>query len=305
MNNSKKFLPLVLVVGVVIILACGVEMPAPITGHGAPHYADLESAKMVASRNNQAILLDFYTDQCPWCKRLDTVVFIDQKAIDYFTNDMVLAKIAAERDSSYINEDGDTVITTVKTDINNLYKVSAYPTLVLVNAQGVEIDRIVGYLEVDVFIKTLNNYQNGIGTLEDLLLKAKDSKDRTLFLEIADKYKYRGEPENATSWYEKIIDAGDARDSLSGDSRLALADMKRRAKEYDEALEGYRAIEKDFKDSPFGADAIIWQAIVYRSMDDTTKAITTFEKFIRKYPDSGDVDYAKDQIEKLSVKEEK
>lgn len=227
-------------------------------------------------------------------------MFIDQKAIDYFSNKMVLAKLKAERDSSWINEKGDTIVTEVKTGVSLDYKISGYPTMVLVNADGEEIDRIVGYLEVDDLLKTLEDYQNGIGTLADLLSKAEGSEDRTLFFEIADKYKYRGAPDDATTWYEKTIDAGDAKDSMSGESRMALADMMRRAEEYDEALSAYKAVAKDFKGTSFGADAEIYQGIVYRSMGDTTKAINVFETFIKNNAESDDVDYAKKQIEKLS-----
>lgn len=227
-------------------------------------------------------------------------MFIDQKAIDYFSNKMVLAKINAERDSSWINDQGDTVVTAVKTAVSLDYHISGYPTMVLVDGEGTEIDRIVGYMEVDDLIKTLDDYQNGIGTLADLLSKAEGAEDRALFLEIADKYKYRGAPDEATNWYEKVVEGGDRKDSLSGESRMALADMLRRAKDYDSALKAYKSVAKDFKKTAFGADAQIYQAIVYRSMGDTTEAISAFESFIENNPESEDVEYANKQIKKLS-----
>ena len=63
----------------------------------------------------------------------------DQKAIDYFTNSMILAKFNAE----------------VDTAVAKRYHVSAYPTTVLVDKSGEEIDRIVGYLETDEFLITV------------------------------------------------------------------------------------------------------------------------------------------------------
>ena len=49
------------------------------------------------------------------------------------------------------------------------YSVSGYPTFVLTDSEGKEVDRIVGYLPTEDFLTTVENYKNGIGTLGDLL----------------------------------------------------------------------------------------------------------------------------------------
>lgn len=207
----------------------------------------------------------------------------DQKAITYFTNDMVLAKFNAE----------------VDTTVAQIYHVSAYPTTVLVDKNGDEIDRIVGYLEADEFLETLDNYQKGIGTLPDLLNRAQTETDRSLYFEIADKYKYRGAPEQAETWYSKVVADGEPTDSLSGEARMALADMRRRAKDYDAAISDFTNIMDDFTGKQTSLDAEIWIAIVYRLKGDTTTAISHFEKYVEDHPESEDVEYAAKQIERL------
>lgn len=179
------------------------------------------------------------------------------------------------------------------------HHIVAYPTLVMVDKNGDEVDRVVGYEEPDSLLTKLRDYRKGIGTLADLLTKAEANPDRFLSLEIAEKYHYRGGNENAVTWYQKVIDTGDPRDSLSGESRTAMADMYRRAKEYATALEAFTGIMKDFEGSMFAQDAEIWRAIVHRQKGDTTTAITAFEEFIEHYPESEDVDYAQKQIAKL------
>ena len=52
-------------------------------------------------------------------------------------------------------------------------------------------------------------------------------------------------------------------------------------------------------------DAEIWTAIVYRLKGDTATAIGAFEDYIKHYPDSDDVDYARKQIDKLKNPVEK
>lgn len=214
---------------------------------------------------------------------LDTVVFKDQKAIDFFSSEMLLVKINAEADT----------VTARK------YKVSGYPTTVLTDNSGKDIDRLVGYAAVDEYLETMVNYSKGIGTLEDLLKQAQTREDRKLYFEIADKYKYRGGSEEAETWYNKVIEAGEPHDSLSGESRLSVADMYRRAKDWDKALRAFKAVAAEFGGSGYGMDAEIYVAIVYRSMGDTAQAIAAFENYAGKYPESEDMEYVNKQIEKL------
>ncbi|UCC44248.1 MAG: tetratricopeptide repeat protein [Candidatus Zixiibacteriota bacterium] len=220
---------------------------------------------------------------------LDTVVFVDSSVIDFFLNDAVLAKVHAEED-------------TVSTQS---LKISAYPTAVLIGSDGVEIDRVIGYEPPEEYLKKLKDYLAGIGTLDDLLARAETDSSRDLYFEIADKYKYRSGLEGALSWYHKVIEAGEPLDSMSGESRIAIADMYRRAKDWEKTIDEFKAIEKDFEGTGFGMDAVIYQAISYRRMGDTAMAIATFEDYIERFPDSEDVDYATRQVDKLKEPETK
>ena len=213
---------------------------------------------------------------------------IDSAVIDYFANEMVLVKVDAEADTALAKS----------------FNISGYPTLVLTDKDGEEIDRIVGYLPPDEFIQKLNDYRNGIGTLEDLLGRAETETDRELYFEIADKYKYRGGAEEAKTWFQRVIDEGEPFDSLSGESRMSLADLHRRAKEYIVAEKAFTTIMDDFKGQYFAEAAEIWRAIVYRQSGDTATSIQAFRDFLVHYPQSEDTSYAQSQIEKLTKKEE-
>jgi tetratricopeptide (TPR) repeat protein len=216
---------------------------------------------------------------------MDTVVFVDSQAIRVFSNDMVLTKINAEVDSMAAKQ----------------FAISAFPTLVMVDKDGQEIDRIVGYLPTKELLQTIDDYSKGIGTLADFLNKSATDTSRKLAFDIADKYKYRGKAEDATKWYEKVLATGAPTDSLAGESRMALADMLRRDKQWDAALTAFASVEKDFKESPysFAADAGIWQAITLARKGDTAAAVGAYEAFLKNHPASEDTSYARKQIEKL------
>ena len=220
---------------------------------------------------------------------MDTVVFKDSAAIDFFLNDVVLTKVNAEVDTNLARE----------------YHISGYPTLVLLGSDGLEIDRVIGDYPTEEFLGKLRGYFNGIGTLDDLLRRAETETDRSLYSEIAVKYKYRGGMDEAFTWYQKVIEAGEPLDSMSGESRIALADMYRRAREWDKTIDEFKAIEKDFEGTGIGMDAVIYQAITYRRMGDTAVAISTFEDYMERFPDSEDIDYARRQIDRLKNPEAK
>ncbi len=212
-------------------------------------------------------------------------MLIDSSFIEYFSNDMIFVKAHAEAADS---------LTAKK------YNVSGFPTFVLVDSKGEEIDRIVGYMEAEPFLAQINDYMNGIGTLDDLLSKVKESKDRTLYFEIADKYKYRGAPDDAKIWFEKVIADGKPTDSLSGEATFALADMTLRNKEYESAIDKFAAIEKDFKGTSFAEMAILYSAYIYRAkINDTAKSISEYERFVKMYPASEDAEYATKKISEL------
>ncbi len=270
------------------------EEPEPATTSttsSAVSYSSIEEAQAATAvpwynfwDDPKPIVVKFYTDWCTWCKTIDTVVLVDSAVIDFFNNEMALVIINAEVDSV----------------LTKTYHVSGFPTLVMIEADGNEVDRLVGYLPPEEFLKTFRDYGNGIGTLDDLLNRATTETDRELYSKIAEKYKYRGGSDDAKTWYQKVVDEGDPLDSLSGESRLALADMFRRAKDWETAEAAYKSIIADFGDSPAGTNAEIWTAIVYRQSGDTTKAVAAFEAFIENHPDHENVEYCQKQIKKLT-----
>ena len=220
---------------------------------------------------------------------MDTVVFVDSKVIDFFTNEMILVKIDGKADTLTAKE----------------YHISAYPTSVMIRPGGDEIDRVVGYLEPDSLIKKLREYADGIGTLDDLLAKIANKFDREMAFEVGEKYRYRGGQEEAIDWFRKVIETGDPTDSLSGECRMALANVPYRDKDYDAAIIAYEAVIKDFAGSYFAEQSSIWRGYIYKRKGDTTTAIAAFEEFVKQYPESEDLEWVTGQISRLKGEEPK
>lgn len=91
---------------------------------------DFEMRLDSAQKANQPVFIDFYTDWCGPCRRMDKDVFTDGRVSDFFNQSFLSLKVNAEK--------GEGIALAKK------FNVSAYPTMIFLNGKGVEKERIVG-----------------------------------------------------------------------------------------------------------------------------------------------------------------
>jgi tetratricopeptide (TPR) repeat protein len=198
---------------------------------------------------------------------------------------MLLVKINAEEDTLTAQE----------------YSVMGYPTSVMVDLQGNEVDRLIGFDSTQKYIGTFRDYAQGIGTLDDLLSKFEANPDRAMAFEIGDKYKYRGKIDESRGWYEKVIAMGEPTDSLSGESRFALGDAYRRSGDYKQALDQFNLMIEQFKGTDFAEGGALYKALTLVRMGDTTRAVAAFEQFVADFPESDASEYARGRVAELTA----
>ena len=93
------------------------------------------------------------------------------------------------------------------------YKISGYPTIVFVDSDSVEIDRIIGYLPPNEFLSELKRIQRGENTIADYINKTtKNPDDIETWMNLASKYEDRGDLRSALEVWESVTEAniGDA-----------------------------------------------------------------------------------------------
>lgn len=89
------------------------------------------------------------------------------------------------------------------------YKVRGFPSIVFVDKDSMEIDRIIGYRPPDEFLNELKRIQSGEGTIPDLIERtSQDSTRFDLWLELASKYEDRGDIVSARDVYQTLAEAG-------------------------------------------------------------------------------------------------
>jgi thiol-disulfide isomerase/thioredoxin len=122
----------------------------------ASPFSDLtfEAASAKAAQTEKTVLIDFYTTWCVPCKILDQTTWKDPAVIHLLEEKTVALRIDAEKDVALAKQ----------------YKVTGFPSIVLIKADGKEIDRLEGYEDPKDFIVDFTDALAG----KDAITRAKD-----------------------------------------------------------------------------------------------------------------------------------
>lgn len=150
-----------------------------------------DDALAAAQAQDTLLFVDVYATWCGPCLRLDAEVFPTSQA-GAATDGLVALRIDAE------SGEGPAIA--------ERYHVVGFPTLLLLDAQGQEIDRVFGFLPPDEFAETVRGYREGRGTIEELRARvAADPSDLALVLELGERAAVRGEGAEALALLERVI----------------------------------------------------------------------------------------------------
>lgn len=229
----------------------------------------LSDAIARAKTEQKGVLIDFMTDWCRWCDTLDVRTYPDKAVSEFVNANLVAIKIDAEK--------GEGV------DIAKKYGVRAYPTILLVKADGEEMDRLVGYDPPEQFLKKVRDYVNGINTIGALKAEvAKNPDDAGLRYRLARKYGDRNEVSASSEHYQKLLDL-DPADKLghNQEARFTIAMTAFRGSKDPSKLDEFL---KKYPDSPMRRDALysLWRT--FARDKDAEKARKYFAKYNESYP---------------------
>jgi thiol-disulfide isomerase/thioredoxin len=98
-----------------------------------------EEAQASAKESARLVMVDFYTDWCGWCKRLDATTFKDDRVVKQ-SSSYVPVKVNAEKEGAELAKKHD---------------VSGFPTILFLNGEDV-VGRINGYLAPSAWVETVD-----------------------------------------------------------------------------------------------------------------------------------------------------
>jgi thiol:disulfide interchange protein len=94
-----------------------------------------EVALRTAEDEGRPVMIDFYTDWCGWCKRLDAETYVDKQVVAA-SGDFVSLKINAD----------------LERPVAARYNITGFPTILFIDSRGNEVHRVVGYRPAQVFL---------------------------------------------------------------------------------------------------------------------------------------------------------
>jgi thiol-disulfide isomerase/thioredoxin len=157
----------------------------------------LEDASKTAAAEGKLVFIDFYTTWCGPCKMLDEQTWTDAKVGNLIGEKAVALKLDAEKEGA---------------PAAKRYKVSAYPTLLLLKADGSEVDRIVGFREPAAFALEFRQLLALAQSGKSALAAAREQVAQQARPEVAS-----GEPEEAQPHFDlakKLLTSGQSEEAL-------------------------------------------------------------------------------------------
>lgn len=120
---------------------------------------DLPAAQAQAKAENKIVLMDFTgSDWCPWCIKFKKEVLDVKEFQDYAAKNVVQVELDFPNKKPQTDE-----LKKANADLKTKYKISGFPTLVVLDQNGKEIGRQVGYEPggPKAFIAKLEKYKAG------------------------------------------------------------------------------------------------------------------------------------------------
>lgn len=118
---------------------------------------DLPKAQAQAKTENKIVLMDFTgSDWCPWCIKFKKEVLDTPEFQDYATKNVVLVEVDFPSKKTQPDE-----LKKANEALKTKYDIDGFPTLVVLDKDGKEIGRQVGYSEggPKTFIAKLEGYK--------------------------------------------------------------------------------------------------------------------------------------------------
>lgn len=195
-------------------------------------------AKAQKSKSDKLIFIDCYTTWCGPCKKMANEVFPTEGAGKYFNANFINAKFDMEK--------GEGI------DLMKKYKVAAFPTFLILDADGNEVGRVVGSGELNEFIALVEKAKD----INNSPRKVREAYDNNKCIENAVSYfkvlsaSYLND--DSMSFAEEVVDAFSPSEVFSEE----LWPYLKRSVNSSDKIHKYLVDHKNIASSKFGAENI-------------------------------------------------
>lgn len=228
----------------------------------------------MAKAQNKLVMVDVMTDWCKWCIELDNKVYAKKDISDFANSNQINYKIDAEK--------GEGI------DFAKKYKIQGFPSILFLDGDGNEVDRVYGYVPAKDFMEMMQDYNKGINTFSYLKSEVeKNPSNIEASLKLADKYSMYSETDKAKELLNKIVEMDGSNAGGKTD------DAKFRLVLFTEKEEKAKQLEAFIKDNPSSdqlKDAYVaLSETYYYDLSDMPTSEKWFKETLNKFPNDESV----------------
>ena len=122
---------------------------------------EIDKAMADAKKLNKPVLINFTTDWCSWCKKMDADTYTNQKVIEK-ANNFISLKVNPEKGS-------------VQSEFAKRYQVTGYPTILFIDSNYRVLHRVGGYQGPEDFLKSMDKAHKSLNI--DAIIKSYKNGD--------------------------------------------------------------------------------------------------------------------------------
>ena len=245
------------------------------TVEGIPWSPDYEEALWKAQQTSKPVLTYLYTDSCTYCKKMEATTFKDPLVREDMREGYLWVKLNAETDPTGIQ-------------LREKFQISNYPTIFVMDHDGVEIDRLTGYVDAQNFKSQVEEYltsPNSFKKLQETIEREPGSS--TANFELAHKYLTRNSLlEAAKHFVNVIVYDPENKSELTDTSYYWLAFTLATGSQPAEALKQLQTLATKFPASAARADSYILESQIHTFADRLDPARSALQAFLTEFPEN-------------------
>jgi len=252
-------------------------------------YTDLTEAQQKATTSDRQILCFVFTDWCLWCRAMEDSV-LGTPTVDSLRGKFVFARVNGDVDTGMVSR----------------LRIQGYPTILMLDKTGNEIDRILGYRSPAALARWCRDALDGEGTMWTLEKEHREKRnDPKVMIALARKHLGRGQFEEAQNFFESIVNQDLGNTSGKVDSAMfEVAMIHRHRKDWYKAIEKLKELNELYPESALREEIGLYIPWLLSRAGDREEAIKLYENFLDKHSGSSEAGWVRDQIQWLTSLDE-
>ena len=239
---------------------------------------DYTKAVQRAHSEKKWIVADMFTDWCVLCKQMDIETFGDPALVAHMADRYVWLKLNTETE-----EDGKR--------LQKEFAILNYPTVLVLDGQGEEVDRVDRFLPAAQFRETVGSFADSPDSVARLRKEVRDQPNSvSARYALAEKLLNRNNYAKAAPEFEKVIDLDpENREGKTDLSEYNVALCLASQEKYVEAIAQLDLLEARFPHSDAVADAAVLRGQIYHCCNKLDEAQAVLREYVNKYPTHGHI----------------